>query len=285
VDPAILRDLSKFPDQRFWLLRELQESLERAALRAPVMIAVDDVQWADPATLHALGTLPRQLAPHRVLWLLAYRSGELTAGVRTALTRLETADAVRVTMGPLGAAAVAAVAADLLGGVPDDALLKVLDGVQGQPFLLTELVRGLREENLVEVADGAARLASTEMPLRFRDSVSRHLARLSDSAQDALRMGAVLGGGFSADELAALLDVPPAAVMASVREAVAAGLIIEKGDRLAFRHDLVREAVDADLPQTLRQSLRRRAIDVMIRYGAASGCRRAGHGGGAARRS
>jgi DNA-binding CsgD family transcriptional regulator len=268
VDPAILRDLSKSPDQRFWLLRELQESLERAALRVPVLISIDDVQWADPATLHALGTLPMHLAPHRVLWLLAVRSGELTPAVRAAMTRLEATDAVRVTVNPLDEAAVGDVAADLLGGAPDDALLKVLDGVQGQPFLLTELVRGMLEERLVEVADGAARLTGAEMPLRFRDSVGQHLARLSDSAHDALRMGAVLGGRFSADELAALLDVPPAAIMASVREAVAAGLVIEDRDRLAFRHDLVREAVDADLPWTLRQSLRRRAIDVMVRYGA-----------------
>lgn len=75
VDPAVLRDLSQSPDQRFWLLREVQESLERAALRAPMMIAIDDVQWADEATLAALLTLPRQLASHRILWLLAARTG------------------------------------------------------------------------------------------------------------------------------------------------------------------------------------------------------------------
>jgi predicted ATPase len=55
VDPAVLRNLSRSPDQRFWLLREMQEALERAALRAPVLISLDDVQWADPATLAALG--------------------------------------------------------------------------------------------------------------------------------------------------------------------------------------------------------------------------------------
>jgi predicted ATPase len=234
VDPAILRDLSKSADQRFWLLRELQESLERAALRAPLMISIDDVQWADPATLHALGTLPRLLAPHRILWLLAARAGEPAPGARAAVTRLEAADAVCVTVNPLDEAAVADVAADLLGGAPDDALLKVLDGVQGQPFLLTELVRGMLDDSLVEVADGAARLTGTEMPLRFRDSVGQHLARLSDGAQDALRMGAVLGGRFSADELTALLDMPPAAIMASVREAMTAGLVIEDRDRLAL---------------------------------------------------
>ena len=76
VDPAVLRDLSQSPDQRFWLLRELQEALERAAMRGPVLISVDDVQWADEATLAALVTLTRQLAAHQILWLLAARAGE-----------------------------------------------------------------------------------------------------------------------------------------------------------------------------------------------------------------
>jgi hypothetical protein len=78
VDPAAIRDLSQSPDQRFRLLRELQESLERAALRTPVLISIDDVQWADDATLVALVTLSRQLATHRILWLLAARTGELS---------------------------------------------------------------------------------------------------------------------------------------------------------------------------------------------------------------
>ena len=153
VDPAVLRDLSHSPDQRFWLLREMQEALERAALRAPVLISLDDVQWADPATLAALGSLTRQLAAHRILWLLAVRSGEPGAAERTALSRLAAAGPI-IALGPLDETAVADVAADLLGAPPDAALLTALAGVRGQPFLLTELLRGLREENLVAVGGG-----------------------------------------------------------------------------------------------------------------------------------
>jgi DNA-binding CsgD family transcriptional regulator len=268
VDPAVLRDLSHSPDQRFWMLRELQESLERAALRRPVLISLDDVQWADPATLVALGTLPRHLAPHRILWLLAVRSGELPAAARATITRLEAADALKVTLNPLDKTAVADVAEDLLGGTPDPALLTVIAGVQGQPFLLTELLRGLRDEKLVEVDSGIARLAQARMPARFFDSVENHLTRLSPGARDALQLASVLGRRFSADELAALAGTSPPAMLSALREALAAGLVTEEGNRLAFRHDLVREAVDASLPRTVRQSLRRQAIDVMLRHGA-----------------
>jgi DNA-binding NarL/FixJ family response regulator len=268
VDPAVLRDLSQSPDQRFWLLRELQEALERAALRAPVLISVDDVQWADAATLAALGTLPRQLATHRILWMFAARTGDLAPAASTAVHRLEAAGALKVTLNPLDRAAVAGVAEDLLGGVPDSALLKVLEGVRGQPFLLTELLRGLHQEGLAEVDRGIARLTGTRIPLRFVGSVNRQLARLSAGSRDALQMACVLGRRFSADELAGLTGTTPAAVLAALREALAAGLVTEDGDRVAFRHDLVREAVDATLPRTVRQSLRRQAVEVRLRYGA-----------------
>jgi hypothetical protein len=268
VDPAVLRDLSQSPDQRFWLLREMQESLERAAMRGPLLIAVDDLQWADPATLVALGMLPRHLLPHRILWLIAVRSGELDSAARAALTRLEAADAVKITLNPLDEAAIGLVAGDLLGGTPEPALLRVLAGAGGQPFLLTELLRGLREEKLVKVADGVALLTDPQLPARFYGSVDGHLARLSAAAREALAVAAVLGRRFSADELATLTGMPPAALLSVLREALAAGLITEDGDRLAFRHDLVREAVDASLPRTVRQSLRRRAVDVMLSHGA-----------------
>lgn len=268
VNPAVLRDLSQSADQRFWLLRELQEGLERAALDTPVLISLDDTQWADPATLAALGSLTRQLMTHRILWLIAIRSGEQHAAAHTALSRLEAGDALKITLGPLDEAAVAAIARDLLGGMPDAGLRRVLARVHGQPFLLTELLRGMREEKLVKVEDGTACLSGTGLPMRFRDSVDYHLARLSAAARDALQMASVLGRRFSADELAALTGATPAGILGSLREALAAGLVTEDGDRMAFRHDLVREAVEASLPNTVRQSLRRQAVDVMLRHGA-----------------
>ncbi len=66
VDPARLHELSQSPDQRFWLLRELQEALEKAARRAPLLVVVDDLQWADAATASALVTLSRRLATHQI---------------------------------------------------------------------------------------------------------------------------------------------------------------------------------------------------------------------------
>ena len=68
-------------------------------------------------------------------------------------------------------------------------------------------------------------------------------------------------------ELAGLLGRPPPDLRGAIRETIAAGLLAEDGDRLRFRHDLVRDAVDASLPKAVRRSLRRTAIEVMRRHG------------------
>ncbi len=271
VDPARLRELSQSPDQRFWLVRELQESLEKAAHRGPLLIVVDDLQWADAASASAVVTLSRRLATHRIGWLLALRRGELAGAVLDAVGRLEAAGASEVRLGPLDGTAVAQVARDLLGGEPDEALLEVLGRAEGQLFLLTELLRGLLAENLVTVDDGTARLAAgARLPRRLVGSVAAQLARLTAPARDAVEMASVLGRRFSLEELAGLLGRPPLDLRSEVREAMVAGLLTEEGDRLGFRHDLVHEAVDASLPKAVRRSMRRTAVEVMLQHGASA---------------
>ena len=271
VDPARLHELSQSPDQRFWLLRELQESLEKAAHRAPLLVVVDDLQWADAATASALVTLSRRLATHRISWLLALRRGELADAAQDAVDRLEAAGASEIRLGPLDETAVAQVARDMLGGEPDEALREVLSRADGQPFLLTELLRGLRTENLVTVDGSTAKLtAGARLPRRLVDSVASQLARLTVPARDAVEMASVLGHSFSLDELAGLLGRPPLDLRSEIREAIAAGLLTEEGDRLGFRHDLVREAVDASLPKAVRRSMRRTAVEVMLQHGASA---------------
>jgi ATP/maltotriose-dependent transcriptional regulator MalT len=271
LDPARLHELSQSPDQRFWLLRELQEGLEKTARRAPLLVVVDDLQWADAATPSALVALSRRLATHQIGWLLALRRGELPDAGQDAVGRLEEAGASEIRLGPLDETAVAQIARDTLGGEPDEALREVLGRVGGQPFLLTELLRGLRTENLVTVDGGTARLdAGARLPRRLVESVVGQLARLSAPARDAVEMASVLGHSFSLDELAGLLGRPPLDLRGEIREAIAAGLLTDDGNRLGFRHDLVREAVDASLPKAVRRSMRRTAVEVMLQHGASA---------------
>jgi hypothetical protein len=101
VDAAVLRELSGSADRRYWLLRELEERLERAAMAGPMAIGLDDIQWADAATLNAITVLPRRLASHPILWLLVVRSGELAPPAQLAVARVREENADILTLGPL----------------------------------------------------------------------------------------------------------------------------------------------------------------------------------------
>jgi len=82
LDRAELPDLRALPEQRYWLLQDLQGLLERAALETPLLICLDDLQWADGGTAAALRALPNRLATVPVAWILAFRPSPGSPGRR-----------------------------------------------------------------------------------------------------------------------------------------------------------------------------------------------------------
>jgi DNA-binding CsgD family transcriptional regulator len=267
VNAAVLRELTGSPDQRFWVLQEMESGLETASMADPLMIGIDDLQWADAASLIAMATLPRRLASHRILWVFVVRSGRLAPAVDQAVARLRAADPDILDLRRLDDEAVERVSQDLLGGTPDASLREAIVGSSGLPFLLVELLRGLQDEGLVHVDDGVARLAQARVPQRLSESVINQLNRLSKQTRDLLEMASIVGRSFSIAELAALMEEPVSVLVGSAREAIDAGLIVDDGERLAFRHDLVREAIDAGIPLALKRDLQRRAMQVMLDQG------------------
>jgi DNA-binding CsgD family transcriptional regulator len=267
VDAGLLRELSGSPDQRFWVLQELENGLEAAAVADPLVVGIDDLQWADAASLIAVGTLPRRLATHRILWIFVVRSGRAEPAVDQALARIRAADPDILDLRRLDDQAVDEISEDLLGGSPDASLRETISRSLGHPFLLVELLRGLQDEGLVQVDQGVARLAKARVPQRLFESVTNQVNRLSKEARDLLDMASILGRSFSIAELAGLIERPVSGLLDSAREALDAGLIVDAGERLAFRHDLVREVIDAGIPIALKRDLQRRAMEVMLHQG------------------
>ncbi|GGS31567.1 helix-turn-helix transcriptional regulator [Streptomyces humidus] len=263
-----LRGLAAAPEQRFWLLQELQDRLEEAALSTPLVIILDDVQWLDDVTLLALRTLSARLSSHAILWLVAVRSGARAAGVRMTLDRLDQSGAHRLRLGLLADTAVAQITEDVLGALPDPATLSVARRAEGVPLLLVELLRSMRDEHSLVVEHGVARLTGGRLPDRFQSSVRQRLDQLSEPTREIVQAASAVGRTVTVDLLAELLDKPTATLIAPVEEALHAHLLVERDDRLLFRHDLIREAVEGGLPVSVRRALRRHAADVLLRRGA-----------------
>ena len=263
-----LRDDHASPEQRYWLLQDLEAILERAALASPLLVCLDDMQWADSGTAAAVRTLPARLGSVPVAWVIAMRPAQGSPHVRDAVDVLERNGADRISLGPLASDGVAEVAADVLLAEPGPAVLKMAARAGGSPFLLVEILSGLREENLVQIESGRAELVEARLPHRVTESMRRRLHRMSDEARHVATAASALGRRFSLDDLAAMVGLAATAVLAPVEELIHADLLAERDDKLGFGHDLIRDAVRASVPLPARRALDRQAAVLLLAKGA-----------------
>src|SRR5882724_3756763 len=268
LDPSSLSTLRAQPEQRFWLLRDLQQLLERAALESPLLISVDDAHWADAGTVAAIRTLPMRLMGLPIAWVIAARPPREATPLVHALEQLKQEGARSIALGPLNDDAVVQLAADILAAQPDQSILKQLAEAGGSPFLVVETLLGLQEEERIRVVDGRAELIDGHLPRRVHQKMRERLGRLSDEASDAVTVAASLGRTFTFDELARTLGRPASDLLAPVGELLEANLLVERDEHLAFWHDLTRESVRASVPVTARRALDRQAAVVLLEAGA-----------------
>jgi DNA-binding CsgD family transcriptional regulator len=268
LDRAALPEAHASLEQRFWLLQDIQGLLERAAMDGPILVCLDDLQWADNGTAAALRWLLPRLADLPVAWLLAIRPGQGSAQLLAALARLGEAGAEVLRLEPLADAAVERVMADILEAEPDTPLLRAAGQAHGNPFLLVEYVRGLKEEGKVVVQSGRATLVDERLPARVGEDMRRRLTRMPGPAERVATCGASLGRRFSVADLAAASELSVAELVVPIRELVEADILAESGERLAFRHDLIRDAVRASVPSAVRRALDRHGAQVQLARGA-----------------
>jgi DNA-binding CsgD family transcriptional regulator/DNA-binding transcriptional ArsR family regulator len=268
LDRAELGSLHAAPEQRYWRLQDLQSLLERAALDGPLFIFLDDVQWVDSGTAAALRALPPRLGSLPIGWVLAMRPEQGQGQLRSVVEYLAGEGAERLVLEPLSEPAVVQVVRDLLQAEPDETLVRMAGEAGGNPFLLVELLEGLRQEHLVRVDSGHATLTEHRLPERVRASMRERLARMSDSARQLATVAGSLGRTFSVSELSEMLGLSPGSLLAPVEQLIEAGIVRERGDELGFQHDLIREAVRGACAPSARRALDRQAADVMLARGA-----------------
>jgi DNA-binding CsgD family transcriptional regulator len=263
-----LSDLHASPEQRFWLLQDIQALIEEAALKDPLLICLDDLHWAGDGCAVAMRQLPQRLASLPVGWVMAFRPNQGLQPVQSAKNHLEDAGAELIRLGPLGRKAVAQLAKDVLGAEPDDELLDKAERVKGNPFLLMEFFRGLQDEQIVTVESGRARLLEDRLPRRVSENMRARLLRMSPTADRLATLASALGRRFSVYELADMTRMPIADLLDPISELVQADIFIDSDEQLAFGHDLIREAVRASSPVPVRRALDRQAADVLLARGA-----------------
>ncbi len=252
------------PGMQFRVVEAFGNFVETVAA-SPLVIAVDDLQWADDATLLALRFLSGRIGGLPVVLAVAHRSGHRVPALHSFIDSLLRIGVDRIELGPLDAPAVAELAEAVAGVAPSPSVLARLDGVAGNPLFVSEFARAIASE-----AGGADQQGPSDeaMPLAFRRSVLGRVRQLPTAVQDALRVAAVLGTSFDPRHLCVALGQSAIDLAAVLEVALDAGLIGDQGDQLAFRHDLLREAVYAHIPAGVRRDMHREIARRLAESGA-----------------
>ena len=156
-----------------------------------------------------------------------------------------------VTLGPLPEADVTALITSILGTPPAGTLRQLTGQAAGNPLYLRELVDALAREG----AAGGLSAAPEQLPASLVAVLNDRLSSVSAQTAQILRTAALLGGKFTVTDLAVLLAKPVSELAAGLQEAVAARILVGSGSELAFRHQLIRQALYESMPMALRTAL------------------------------
>lgn len=232
------------PEQvRFRLFDAISRTLAQAAGARPLVIVLDDLHWADTASLLILRVLAGELSGRRLIIVGTYRDVEVTPNAPLGQALAHFGSGVRnVPLRGLDREEIRAMIALSSGSEPDprvvDALLR---RTGGNPFFIEELLRLAQAEPGLD----ALRDDGISVPAGVRQVVDRRLEGLSDQARGALEAAAVLGQDFDLDVTAETAGLPRS-VVASAFEGAEAGRLISGTDdpaRFAFSHALVRDVL------------------------------------------
>lgn len=258
---------SAAPDVGYRVIELLAGLLEELALSRPVALAIDDLQWADTSTLRALQSLARHLRHLPVMLVATLHPIPRSAEIGGLLDVMLADGAHHLALAPLMPEAASRLAENVLGLPLGESLLAQIAGAGGNPLYVTELIRALRDDGSIEVVGGRAEARAAPLPPSLRLTILRRISFLPEPTLDVLRPASVLGSAFTVESLSIMTGRSAVDLVSSLHPAIAAGLVTGAGERLAFRHDLIRAAVYEDLPLAVRKALHLEAARRLIAAG------------------
>jgi predicted ATPase len=246
-------------DLSFAVVEATVDAVESIGRKAPAMVVFDDAQWADPLSVAVLRSLVGRTATASIGLLIALRLSPRSAELDRMIDDVVDCSGDHIRLGPLEEVDVQSLSMILTGAAPGVRLRSRLEAAGGNPLFTTELLRALDDEGLLHIESGVAEVSDSAAPVGLSESLVRRLSWLPADTRELLRIASLLGTSFTLADVAVITARPVIDVAAALREASVAGLISGDGDRLVFRHDLVREAVYEHMLPAERRDLHRAA--------------------------
>ena len=237
---------------------------------APTVIVLDDLQWADDASLIVWHQLAASIDQLRLLLIGTCRPTPRRAEVQELRAAVVRRGGAVVTLGPLTETDVTALVTAMLGAPPGDALRQLTAQAAGNPLYVRELVDAMVREQALEIGPATAEVSAARerLPASLAAVLTDRLSSVSADTAQMLRTAALLGGRFAVTDLAVVLRRPASELAAGIEEAVAAGILIGSDPDLAFRHLLIQQALYESMPAALRTALHAEAARELAATGA-----------------
>ncbi len=257
------------PSLRFQAVDAIVDLVEALAER-PLAIALDDLQWADPSSLLTLAAIARRLVHSPVALICCLRPTPRGNELQHALQTLDGLGAVRLGLGQLDEQAVRELVADTVAAEPGRRLMAKVAGAGGNPLFVTELLAAIAEDGAVQLAGGQAEVADAVLPPTLRLTILRRLGFLPEQTLHALRPASILGSSFAVRDLSTTTGRSVLDLSTVLLPAIDARVLRSESGRLRFRHDLIRDAIYEDVPESVRLGLHREAGQRLADAGAPS---------------
>jgi ATP/maltotriose-dependent transcriptional regulator MalT len=258
--------------ERYRSHRAVRALLDRLATTKPLVLVLDDLHWADSASVELLGALLRRPPAEAVLMALAHRPGKTPDHLSTALERAHRAAALtRIELGALTPVE----AREFLGESVNMADASVLyEESGGNPFYLEQLARA-RDRAGAPTPAAEMALSGVGIPPAVAASLSEELALLSDGGRRVLEGAAVAGDPFEPELAAAAAAMPEAVAMGAVDELLQLDLVrdTDMPRRFRFRHPLIRRAVYEATAGGWRLGAHERCADALAARGVKAAAR------------
>ena len=248
------------------LAEQLLALVDDLCAAQPTVLVIDDLQWADQASVGLWERLARS-ARHRPLLLIGMMRPVPQREDLLAL-RHTSELAARLQLEGLTGPAVTDLVTALAGGKPAGELLQLADGAGGNPLYVTELLDALTRGAGLTITDaGVAELTGDSAPDSLSEAIADRLRFVPGWVRQVLRAAALLGVDFTVSDLSTVLGRSVVQLVAAVDEACAAGVLIESGNGLAFRHPLIRTALYEEMPTSVRAAWHREAARALAEAG------------------
>ena len=258
------------PDtERYRMFEAVVGLLSAISRRAPILLVLDDLHWADRPTLLLLRHLARAPDPRRLLILAAYRGTEAPPdGLRAVLSDLQREQLVtELRIGGLSEAEAAELVLARTGERPAPGFTRALHTeTEGNPLFIEELVRHLADAGVRPSAASASDLQRVGLPEGVKQVIARRLARFDPPATEWLRLAAVVGRDFDAALLERVLGWPENEFLDVLDAVLERGVVSESSGepgRYSFAHALIRETLYEGMSGPRRARLHRRVGEAL----------------------